>query len=455
MKVDAKRPGSTAVAALVRVAKHHGLEYTADELIRANHFEGPEPPPPLLRKMAEHAGLSAKTVELKPGDLDRLGDALPAIMLLPGGKALVLERAHTEDGAVMALIEDPENGASALVDEPRLFDSWSGQLMLLSRRWKATDPDRPFNFSWLVGQFVIEKKLVRDIAVAAIFMSILALFPVMVVMVVLDRVITYKSFSTLAVIGVALIGITAFETMFGYIRRLMILIVSSRIDGRINLHIYDKLINLKMSFFEKTPTGVIAGKIGQIWKVRSFIMQQVLGTLLDSVTLLVLLPVLFYLNWQLTFYVLLLAFTILGVYIAFLPEVGRRTGRVIRAEQAMGSHQIETIYGIRTIKSLCLEGLKRFQRDRLVAKVVETHRDLDRISNWPQTIVMPIERMIYSGTILIGCYMALTDPTGGTTGTIMAFAMLAGRVTGPIVAMAGMLNALEDARARSPRWPRS
>jgi ATP-binding cassette subfamily B protein len=444
----ATQADSTAVAALVRVARHHGLEYSAEELIRAHQFEGPEPAPALLSKMAERAGLQAKAARIQRGELAGLADSLPAIMLLPQGKALILEKVHDQDGVKLALIEDPGSatGTTVLVDEPRLFESWNGELMLLSRRWKITDQDKPFGFSWLLGQFVLERRLVRDISVAAIFMSLLALFPVMIVMVVLDRVINYKSFSTLGVITVALIAVTLFETTFGYLRRLMILIASSRIDARINLHVFDKLINLKMSYFEKTPTGVISGKIGQIWKVRSFIMMQVFGTLLDSVTLLVLLPVLFYLNWKLTFYVLGLAFGILGIYIAFLPEVGRRTGRVIAAEQAMGSHMIETIYGIRTVKSLCLEGLKRFQRDRRVAKVIETHRDLDRISNWPQTLVMPLERMIYSGTIIIGCYMALTDPDGTTAGTVIAFAMLAGRVTGPIVSMAGMLNAFEDAR---------
>ena len=444
----ATQADSTAVAALVRVARHHGLEYSAEELIRAHQFEGPEPAPALLSKMAERAGLQAKAARIQRGELAGLADSLPAIMLLPQGKALILEKVHDQDGVKLALIEDPGSatGTTVLVDEPRLFESWNGELMLLSRRWKITDQDKPFGFSWLLGQFVLERRLVRDISVAAIFMSLLALFPVMIVMVVLDRVINYKSFSTLGVITVALIAVTLFETTFGYLRRLMILIASSRIDARINLHVFVKLINLKMSYFEKTPTGVISGKIGQIWKVRSFIMMQVFGTLLDSVTLLVLLPVLFYLNWKLTFYVLGLAFGILGIYIAFLPEVGRRTGRVIAAEQAMGSHMIETIYGIRTVKSLCLEGLKRFQRDRRVAKVIETHRDLDRISNWPQTLVMPLERMIYSGTIIIGCYMALTDPDGTTAGTVIAFAMLAGRVTGPIVSMAGMLNAFEDAR---------
>jgi len=98
------------------------------------------------------------------------------------------------------------------------------------------------------------------------------------------------------------------------------------------------------------------------------------------------------------------------------------------------------------VKSLSLEGSKRFQRDRLVATAVETHQDLDRLANWPQTIVTPIERLIYGGSFLIGCYMALTDPGLITAGTVMAFAMLAGRVTAPIVSMAGMINALEEAR---------
>ena len=42
--------------------------------------------------------------------------------------------------------------------------------------------------------------------------------------------------------------------------------------------------------------------------------------------------------------------------------------------------------------------------------------------------------------------MALQDPTGGTTGTIVAFALLAGRVVGPITQLAGLLNGFEQAR---------
>ncbi len=437
------------MAALVRIAKHYGLDFHADELIRANPFEGLEPAPALLRKMAERMGLRARLIKIKQGELSTLGGAsLPAVLILNDARAVLLMKVHQEGGATKALIEDPaaDGSVNALLDESRLFEYWSGDALLTERHWKITDEERPFGVWWLVGQVVREKKLVRDIAVAAFFMSLLALFPAFVMMVAIDRVLYHHSFSTLGVIALAMVLVTLFDTLFGYLRRYLVSLVTTRIDGRINLYVFDKLLNLKLSFFETLSTGRISGKISQIWRVRGFLSQQVFGTLLDSITLLVLLPVLFFINWRLTFMVLGLALLILGIYWVFLPSLRRATGKVIDAEQSMGSHQIETIYGIRTVKSLSLEGSKRYQRDRLVATAVEAHQDLDRLSNWPQTLVTPIERLIYSGSFLIGCYMALTDPGTTTAGTVMAFSMLAGRVTGPIVAMAGMINALEEAR---------
>ena len=433
----------------MRVAKHYGLDFHADEIIRANPFEGLEPSPPLLRKMAERMGFRARLLKIKSGELRSLeGASLPAIVILNDGRAVLLQKVHHEAGATKALIEDPAaaGAVNALLDESRLFDYWSGDFILIERHWKLTDEEQPFGMGWLVAQVLKERKLVRDITIAAFFMSILALFPFLVMMVAIDRVLYYRSYSTLGVIALAMVLVTAFDMAFGYLRRYLIMLVTSRIDGRINLFIFDKLLNLKMSYFERVPTGLINGKLGQIWKVRTFLTQQVFGTLLDSITLLVLLPVLFFINWRLTFMVIGLALAILGIYVAFLPAIGRATGKVIEAEQAMGQHQVETIYGIRTVKSLSLEGSKRFKRDRLVANVVETHQDLDRLANWPQTMVVPFERMIYAGSFLLGCYMALSDSNLTTAGTVMAFAMLANRVAGPIVSMAGMINNWQEAR---------
>jgi ATP-binding cassette, subfamily B, bacterial HlyB/CyaB len=442
----AARP-STAVLALVRIGRHFGLTLDPNQSARADWFAGDEPPTALFLRMIERAGLRARAVHIKPGELATLAGNLPAILRLADGKTLLLEAVQERDGGCFALVNDLETGpgVSAIVDEQRLFDAWDGEVIVVKRRWRVTDAERPFGFMWLVGQVVRERSLFGDIGVAAFLLSVLSLAPPMMFIIVIDRVLADQSMSTLVVLGGALVLLAGFETAFGYLRRSLIEVATTRIDGRINLHIYDKLLNLPMSFFERMPTGMIDGKISQIWHIRNFLTGQLFGTLLDLVTLLILLPILFCLNVLLTLMVIFLGTIIMAVYIAFMPALRRKYGILVRAEQHMSAHQVETIWGIKTVKSLSLEGLKRHQRDLRVAEVVEARRSFGNLANLPQTIVTPFEKLIYGGSAFLGCYLALTGHRM-TIGVVVAFTMLAGRVTAPMVQLAGLLNALEHAR---------
>jgi len=438
---------STAVRALVRVAAHYGLTLTPQQITRAHPFDSAEPSTAALIKMASEAGLRGKLMRIKRGELGRLARSVPAILLLPNGKAALITRVQQAKGASFALVEEfeTERSVTALYDEPRLFEFWSGEVLLLQLRWRVVGAERPFGFRWLFDQILMERRLFRDISIAAVLMSLLGLLPAITFMVLIDRVLVNHSVSTLNVLGVVVVIMIGFETAFGYLRRYLIWVTTSRIDARINLYIFDKLLNLPMSFFERLPTGLINAKISQVWHIRQFLVQELFGTLLDSLTFLVLVPALFLLNWKLAIMVVVLALAILAVYILFLPTLSRLYGKVVDAEQAMAWHQVETIYGIKTVKSLSLDGMKRKQRDERVANVIEAHQEFDRIANIPQSMVTPLERFIYSGSFFFGCYMALTD-NNATMGSVVAFAILAGRVAQPIVQMANALHSFEQAR---------
>jgi ATP-binding cassette, subfamily B, bacterial HlyB/CyaB len=158
------------------------------------------------------------------------------------------------------------------------------------------------------------------------------------------------------------------------------------------------------------------------------------------------LPVLFYLNWLLASLVVFIALLVLLIYIFFMPGLRERYSKVVEAETRMGSHQVESIYGIKTIKSLSLDGFKRNERDQLVADVAQARRDYEFFQVIPQTLVLPLERLIYSGTFALGAYMVLTNSISTTIGAVVAFAMLSGRVTAPIMQLANLINAYEHAQ---------
>ena len=59
------------------------------------------------------------------------------------------------------------------------------------------------------------------------------------------------------------------------------------------------------------------------------------------------------------------------VIAAFLGPIARLTDKLIQAESDKGSTLVESIYGIRTVKSLCLEGARTAEWDQRVARVGE------------------------------------------------------------------------------------
>ena len=86
--------------------------------------------------------------------------------------------------------------------------------------------------------------------------------------------------------------------------------------------------------------------------MREFITGRLLTAFLDLMTLCVLLPFLFWLNAALAWIVLGCACVIAIVIVAFLRPMGVLFGRVVAAETAKQSVLGETVFGVRTVKSL-------------------------------------------------------------------------------------------------------
>jgi subfamily B ATP-binding cassette protein HlyB/CyaB len=182
-------------------------------------------------------------------------------------------------------------------------------------------------------------------------------------------------------------------------------------------------------------------KIAEIYKIREFLTGKLLTTFLDIMTLVVLLPFLFFLNTLLAWMVLACAALIVLVILAFLHPLRHMFTKVILAETEKASVLGETIVGVRTIKSLALEQQRKALWDARVADSAKWRLAFGKLANWPQTIVTPIERFMSVGIVLVGAYMALTDNSGYAVGALFAFMMLSMRVAQPL---AGLARLIED-----------
>ena len=440
---------SSMLYALSIVARRLGLDITVEQLRRAYSFGAAEPTNDQLVAIAAEIGLEARTLDAKWAELAKLKSSLPAIIRLNDGAALILEGVR-EDAATgtLAILRDPTGPPDALVtvDEAHLATVWSGEIILVKRKFALSDEQQPFGLKWLFGQVLREKRLFIDIGAAAFFSTIFALAPPFIFMIVLDRVLVNHSFATLDVIVVALLIMIAFETTLAYLRRLFTQVATTRIDGRLNLYIVEKLLKLPMEYFERNPTGKIMSKLGRMWQIRHFLTGQLFGAFLDAVPLLGLIPAMLILEWRLSLLVFSLAGIVFVIVIAFLKPLNRAFHKVVLAEQAKGAHLVESIYGIRTIKSLALEGRRRFEWDARVAKATAAQHALGMLANYPQTMSLPFERLIYSGSFAIGAYLVLSQPNSIYPGALVAFAMLSMRLAHPLIQIAKLQQDLAETR---------
>src|SRR6478736_10005440 len=218
--------------------------------------------------------------------------------------------------------------------------------------------------------------------------------------------------STLILISAILAVVVFYETLLGYARRLVIAVVGARLDARLNLHVFNRLLRLPLDYFERHPAGETLYHIAQVYRVREFLTGRLLTTFLDLVTLLVLLPFLFYLNAILAWIVLACAVVISLIILAYLKPMREMYARVTHAEMWKSATLGETIVGIKTVKSLALEPQRRAIWDERIADAGKWRLAFARLSNWPQTLVTPIERIMVLGTTMLGAYLAMNDPSG-------------------------------------------
>jgi len=429
--------------AVVQAGRYHGMELDPVEF-RGTVGEK-SPSAAALSTWVQGSGMWARAVRLRWRHLMRFSNTAPVVLLFTDGTAGLLTGVNTEHKVV--LIKDPRGPTAdppVAVDELRLAEVWAGEAVLLRANRGFTEVDAPFSLRWLVGLVLQEKRSLQEIGIASLTLSFLTIFPPLLVMTVVDKVLTHNSYSTLILLATILCIAVIYETFLGYARRLMILVIGTRIDARLNLHVFNRLLRLPLDYFERHPAGETMYNISQIHRVREFLTGKLMASFLDLMTLSVLLPFLFFLNSSLAWVVLACACVITLIILIYLKPLGFIMARVVAAETNKQSALGETVFGVRTVKSLALEPQRKALWDERIAEAGKWRLAYGKLGNWPQTLITPIERFMWMGVILLGAYWAMSDTSGFQVGSLFAFMMLSMRVAQPLVQLAKMTDEYQD-----------
>ena len=172
----------------------------------------------------------------------------------------------------------------------------------------------------------------------------------------LDSLLLKKGMEMLLILPIVIILLFLFKGIFEYGQAYLMNYVGLRIVADIREKLYNHLQILSLSFFTKTPTGILISRItNDVNLIQGSVSNAITGLLKDVFTVLGLIAVVFYRDWKLG----IIALLIFPLSIIPIKEFGKRLRKFSRkSQQRMGSITTflhETIAGNRIVKAFNME----------------------------------------------------------------------------------------------------
>ena len=183
---------------------------------------------------------------------------------------------------------------------------------------------------------------------------------------VLDDIFMKKNAAMLKWIPIAVVAIYMLKGLCTYVQTILMNFIGQRVVADIRNRLYQVIQTQSMSFFTKNPTGILMSRItNDVNSMQGAVSEAVTSLLKDSFTLICLMFVIFYRDWQLA----LVAMVIFPVTIYPIATFGRKMRKLAtRTQVTMGSLTTllqETISGARIVKAFGREDYEssRFSRE--------------------------------------------------------------------------------------------
>lgn len=436
---------NTALICFVLIAGEHKIELSRDRLVHEYGLSRREIPEKTLLRMARDLGLRARSLRASWRDLARLGKAFPVLARLKNGRHVVLTGlGRDRAGKPLLGLYDPLSREGHLRMGEEAFSAlWGGELCLFKRVYRLGDEEQPFSLRWFIPEFLRQKATFFDVGLSVLFINLIALVTPLFFQIVIDKVLVNQAFTTLQVLGIGMSVALLVNACLDFLRDYLLLHATNKIDLRVTARTFRHLLHLPLDFFEHITAGVLTQHMQQTAKIRQFLSGSVFLTLLEASSLFVFLPFLFFYSVRLSGIVLVITALITLVIGLLIRPFRRRLDALYEAESKRQAMLVETIHGIATVKAMAIEPLLRGQWEQKVAATVSMQFRVGRISITARSLTQFLERMMTVILIWVGAGLVFDGSL--SVGALIAFQMLAGRVTSPLVRLVGLIHQYQEA----------
>ncbi|WP_288129802.1 ABC transporter transmembrane domain-containing protein, partial [Accumulibacter sp.] len=277
----------SVVQCLAAIAQNQGIRINPERLIHDFALADEEPAAPLVLRMAADIGMKAKADRLTWSKLVAQQGVFPVLARLNTGAGVIVVGIRQEGESKQVAVVDPCAGAVAITfySEEAFGAIWGGDVILLKRAHSLFDAQQPFGLRWFIPEILKQRTAFRDVFIAGMAMNVLALASPLFFQVVIDKVLVHQNASTLMVLTAGVIIAMLFDAAFGYLRQILLLAATNKIDMHVTRRAFGHLLSLSIDFFELSTAGVVTRQMQQLEGIRHFLTGRLLFAGMDALAL--------------------------------------------------------------------------------------------------------------------------------------------------------------------------
>jgi len=424
----ASGPQDIPLAICQAVARHFNVPFNRDGLrdqIEATLQRQPQLNLINLGQLLSGMSLGVVLVKIPANQMLRV----PAPAVLQHHGSFLLLDGVDPDGQLRLL--EPELGPLRL-PVAALLEPEATELELLLLQRRLDSREARFSWSWFGPYIAPHQRELWEVLVASAVINLLALATPLGMQSLIDANFSGSgNLNGLVSISLLLLLATLMKALMGGLRSVIFTNLTNQVDMATKGTILDQLVRLPQGFFDSRPVGQVMFYLTQLDRLREFLIGQSLPTIVDFGFSLLYVAVLFALNPLLTWVALSTLPLFLILALVSNPLVDRLINSSIAASIRTYSYLNEAITGIQTIKSQNAELKTRWEFQNRYAHFIGEDYKL-RITN--ETIGKLAEFINELNSLLVigvGIYLVYQDQI--SLGAFIAFRIISGYVTGPLV----------------------
>lgn len=388
-----------------------------------------------LAAVCDLMGLRTSLMDVSLAQLPRL--PLPALLLQDGHPQVLW---HLGVGDV--LISDPQASQWRLASDQLKGFSQEGVLQVLTVERSASTPTARFGLGWFLPVVMQHRMILAQVLIASFFVQLFALLNPLLIQQIIDAVINQGNLSSLNVLGALLVGLAVAQAVLSSLRTYLFSDTTNRIDITLGATIIDHLLRLPLGYFAKRPVGEVSSRINELQKIRSFLTGTALTVVLDAVFSLIYIAVMLLYSVALTFWALAVVPFFVALTIAAAPVIRAQLRDQAEANARVQSHLVETLGGMETVKGQGMELHSRWRWQQLYGGQIQAGFRNTLTSTAAGSASKFLEQISGLLVLWIGATLVLKGEL--TLGQLIAFRILAGYVTSPLLRMATLWQNFQE-----------